>query len=56
MTTVLVDCSLTEHPQHQAVAGWAGLPAHIHHRTDALAAFLAGIGTARTEDGAEQAA
>ncbi|MEX2166024.1 MAG: pyrimidine 5'-nucleotidase [Methyloceanibacter sp.] len=56
MTTVLVDCSLTEHPQHQAVAGWAGLPAHIHHRTDALAAFLAGIGTARTEDGTEQAA
>ncbi len=56
MTTVLVDCSLTEHPQHQAVAGWARLPAHIHHRTDALAAFLEDIGTARAVDGAEQAA
>jgi len=44
MTTVLVD-GLTEHPEHQAIAGWTELPAHIHHRTDALAPFLAAIGT-----------
>ena len=36
MTTVLVH-GLTEHPEHQAMAGWTELPAHIHHRTDALA-------------------
>ncbi|MET0668359.1 MAG: pyrimidine 5'-nucleotidase [Methyloceanibacter sp.] len=46
MTTVLVDCALTEHPQHQAVADWTELPAHVHHRTDALALFLTDIGAA----------
>jgi putative hydrolase of the HAD superfamily len=46
MTTVLVDCPLTEHPQHQAVSGWTELPAHVHHRTDALAPFLTDIGAA----------
>ncbi len=45
MTTVLVH-GLTEHPEHQAMAGWTELPAHIHHRTDALAPFLAEIGAA----------
>jgi putative hydrolase of the HAD superfamily len=45
MTTVLVH-GLTEHPEHQAMAGWTELPAHIHHRTEALAPFLAEIGTA----------
>ena len=45
MTTVLVH-GLTEHPEHQAMAAWTELPAHIHHRTDALAPFLAAIGTA----------
>ena len=45
MTTVLVD-GLTDHPEHQAIAGWTELPAHIHHRTDALAPFLAAIGAA----------
>jgi putative hydrolase of the HAD superfamily len=43
MTTVLVDCALTEHPEHRAIADWTELPAHIHHRTDALAPFLAAI-------------
>ncbi|HZP10098.1 pyrimidine 5'-nucleotidase [Methyloceanibacter sp.] len=42
MTTVLVH-GLTEHPEHQAIASWTGLPAHIHHRTDALAPFLGAI-------------
>ena len=45
MTTVLVH-GLTEHPEHQAMAGWTELPAHIHHRTEALAPFLAEIGAA----------
>jgi putative hydrolase of the HAD superfamily len=48
MTTVLVD-GLTDHPEHQAIAGWTELPAHIHHRTDALAPFLAAIGAALAE-------
>jgi putative hydrolase of the HAD superfamily len=42
MTTVLVD-GLTDHPQHQAIAGWTELPTYIHHRTDALPPFLAAI-------------
>ena len=45
MTTVLVH-GLTPHPEHQAMAEWTELPAHIHHRTDALAPFLAAIGSA----------
>jgi putative hydrolase of the HAD superfamily len=40
MTTVLVQ-GLT--------AGWTELPAHIHHRTDALAPFLAAIVASRAE-------
>ena len=54
MTTVLVDCiTPTEHPEHQAIAGWAELPPHIHHRTAALTSFLADIGA---ELGAKNAA
>jgi putative hydrolase of the HAD superfamily len=45
MTTVLVH-GLTDHPEHQAIAGWTELPPHIHHRTDTLAPFLAAIGAA----------
>ena len=45
MTTVLVH-GLTDHPEHRAIAAWTELPAHIHHRTDALAPFLAAIGAA----------
>ena len=44
MTTVLVACGHTDHPEHRAIAGWGELPSHIHHRTDALAPFLASIG------------
>ncbi len=46
MTTVLVQ-GLTDHPEHQAIASWTELPAHIHHRTDALAPFLATIAASR---------
>jgi putative hydrolase of the HAD superfamily len=49
MTTVLVD-GLTDHPEHQAIAGWTELPAHIHHRTDALAPFLAAVGAALAQE------
>jgi putative hydrolase of the HAD superfamily len=45
MTTVLVDCR-SGRPEHQASAGWMELPAHIHHRTEALAPFLTAIGAA----------
>lgn len=40
MTTVLVACGATDHPDHLAIAGWTELPSHIHHQTDALASFL----------------
>jgi len=49
MTTVLVH-GLTEHPEHRAIASWTELPAHIHHRTDALAPFLAEIGAALAKE------
>jgi putative hydrolase of the HAD superfamily len=48
MTTVLVQ-GLTDHPEHQAIASWTELPAHVHHRTDALAPFLAAIVTSRAQ-------
>ena len=50
MTTVLVACGDTDHPEHRAIAGWPELPSHIHHRTDALAPFLVGIGARGAED------
>ena len=54
MTTVLVH-GLTDHPQHQAIAGWTEPPAHIHHRTDSLPPFLAAVAAsfAHHEDPAE---
>ena len=45
MTTVLVDCSAGDRPEHRDIASWTELPGHIHHRTEALAPFLAAIGT-----------
>jgi putative hydrolase of the HAD superfamily len=49
MTTVLVDCR-SARPEHQASAAWTDLPAHIHHRTEALAPFLAAIGTTLADE------
>ena len=49
MTTFLVQ-GLTEHPEHQAIMSWTELPAHIHHRTDTLAPFLAEIGAALAKE------
>jgi putative hydrolase of the HAD superfamily len=56
MTTVLVACGQTDHPEHRAIAGWGELPSHIHHRTDALAPFLAEIGAMRAEEADRTAA
>jgi len=50
MTTVLVACGRTDHPEHAAIAGWSELPSHIHHCTDALAGFLTDIAAARAVD------
>jgi putative hydrolase of the HAD superfamily len=50
MTTVLVQ-GVTDHPEHKAMASWTELPAHIHHRTEALAPFLAAIAASRAEKG-----
>jgi len=52
MITVLAH-GLTDHPEHRAIAAWTELPAHIHHRTDALAPFLAAIGAALGADETE---
>jgi putative hydrolase of the HAD superfamily len=49
MTTVWIDCRATGRPEHQG-DDWATLPAHIHHRTEALAPFLTAIGTALVEE------
>ena len=49
MTTVLVACGHTDHPEHRAIAGWGELPSHVHHRTDVLAKFLAAIALARAQ-------
>jgi putative hydrolase of the HAD superfamily len=56
MTTVLVACGQTDHPEHRAIARWGELPSHIHHRTDALAPFLASIGAMRAEEADRTAA
>jgi putative hydrolase of the HAD superfamily len=49
MTTVLVQ-GLTDHPEHRAIASWTELPTHIHHRSEALAPFLAAIAASRIEE------
>jgi putative hydrolase of the HAD superfamily len=54
MTTVLVH-GVTPHPEHQAMTGWTELPAHIHHRTESLPAFLAEIRAALSPPNAELA-
>ncbi|MEZ5827985.1 MAG: pyrimidine 5'-nucleotidase [Hyphomicrobiales bacterium] len=44
MTTVWIDCRATNRPEHRTETDWTELPAHIHHRTEALAPFLTAIG------------
>jgi putative hydrolase of the HAD superfamily len=43
MTTVLVASSYLDHPVRDEMKRWAGLPLHIHHMTEDLRAFLAGL-------------
>jgi putative hydrolase of the HAD superfamily len=44
MTTVLVHSDMDDHPIYKEIAGWGDAPpAHIHHRTDDLPGFLAGL-------------
>jgi len=50
MTTVLVACGGTEHPDHQAINGWREAPEYIHHWTDALPPFLAAVGERREDE------
>ncbi|WP_069436796.1 pyrimidine 5'-nucleotidase [Methyloceanibacter methanicus] len=46
MTTVWIDCRAMGRPEHTSGHDWTELPAHIHHRTEALAPFVAAIGAA----------
>jgi putative hydrolase of the HAD superfamily len=43
MTTVLVHSSYMDHPVQEQMKRWTALPKHIHHSTEDLRAFLAGI-------------
>lgn len=43
MTTVLVHSSYMDHPVQEEMKRWTALPIHIHHKTDSLPHFLAGI-------------
>ena len=44
MTTVLVHSDMDDHPIYQEIAAWGDAPPpHIHHRTDDLPGFLAGL-------------
>jgi len=43
MTTVLVHSDYLDHPAQQQMRKWTELPAHIHHATDDLTAFLGSL-------------
>jgi putative hydrolase of the HAD superfamily len=44
MTTVLVRSEFNpDHPVQKTIRGWVEPPAHVHHMTDDLAAFLKGV-------------
>jgi putative hydrolase of the HAD superfamily len=44
MTTVLVHSSYLDHPVQEEMKRWTALPEHVHHMTEDLRGFLAGIG------------
>jgi len=50
MTTIWIDCRAVGRPEHVAHEDWDELPEHIHHRTKALAPFVAAIGSSLAED------
>jgi len=43
MTTVLVHSTGHDHPVQQRIKSWTSVPEHIHHMTEDLTGFLAGI-------------
>jgi len=43
MTTVLVHSDYMDHPAQAEMRKWRALPEHIHHATDDLQGFLAGV-------------
>jgi putative hydrolase of the HAD superfamily len=43
MATVLVHSPAYDHPVQRDIAAWAARPAHIHHMTDDLSAFLTAL-------------
>ncbi|HWK40259.1 MAG TPA: pyrimidine 5'-nucleotidase [Hyphomicrobium sp.] len=43
MTTVLVHSDYVDHPAQAQMRKWRALPEHIHHATDDLQSFLAGV-------------
>lgn len=43
MATVLVHSSYLDHPVQAEMKRWTALPAHIHHMTEDLTGFLAGL-------------
>ena len=44
MTTVLVHSAANyDHPVQQKIRAWAEPPEHVHHMTDDLTRFLAGV-------------
>lgn len=43
MTTVLVHSSYVDHPAQMKIKTWKTPPAHVHHMTEDLARFLAGV-------------
>ena len=48
MTTVLVRSEFNpDHPVQKTIRGWIEPPAHVHHMTDDLAGFLAGVNGVR---------
>ncbi|HRD78907.1 MAG TPA: pyrimidine 5'-nucleotidase [Hyphomicrobiaceae bacterium] len=50
MTTVLVHSSKVDHPVQQRIRSWTSVPDHIHHMTEDLAEFLAGIVPAAAQE------
>ena len=46
MTTVLIRSTYIDHPAQAKARQWIAPPRHIHHMTDDLAGFLAGINSA----------
>lgn len=52
MTTIWIDCRAMGRPEHIGHEDWAELPDHIHHRTEALAPFVAAIGASLAADAA----